>query len=66
VINGAAYYGNGDGTFRRGPQINSGAPLLADINGDGRPDVIGRDARTVVRNVCAAASDGPRRRASRP
>jgi uncharacterized protein (TIGR03437 family) len=32
--------GNGDGTFRSGPALPGGRPLIGDIDGDGRPDLL--------------------------
>jgi hypothetical protein len=43
--------GNGDGTFRIGPTSNIGSsdgPVLLDLNGDGKADVITRASETVA------------------
>ena len=41
IWNGAVYLGNGDGTFQQMPLGLSGTPLaIADLNGDGIPDVV--------------------------
>jgi uncharacterized repeat protein (TIGR01451 family) len=50
----AVAFGNGDGTFRLGPNINAvqGASILAgDLNGDGKPDILtffGGDVETWI------------------
>jgi FG-GAP-like repeat len=33
-------FGNGDGTFRAGPDFPGGNPFTADFNGDGKPDLL--------------------------
>jgi FG-GAP-like repeat len=49
INDGGVFLGNGDGTFKWVSQLGSDSPFtqqfadaLADIDGDGKPDVIGR------------------------
>jgi hypothetical protein len=39
---GEVYLGNGDGTFQAPRPVGGGIQAVADLNGDGRPDLIGR------------------------
>ena len=59
VWNGAVYLGNGDGTFQQAPLGFSGTALaLADLNGDGIPDVLMASGGTEVGALYAGNGNG--------
>jgi len=59
AFNGVYYLGHGDGTFTRPGQSGSfaNAVLLADFNGDGKPDMVRQDALGQF-NIYAGNGDG--------
>ena len=57
------FFGNGDGTFQAGPTLTAsggsvGAVALADMNGDGKPDIVYGDYNNALMGVFLATGGG--------